>query len=284
MSAFQFKAGDTAALIACSDGLLPESRPRIDTLIKHLQDFGLRIVESRTLMRKDSRSPFSGSPAERADELNRLFADPGIAAIFDISGGDSANQILPLIDYKKIRSSGKPLFGLSDLTTVLNAVQTRSGIRTYHYRMMNLIGAYGERQREQFYRTFFKGESDLYDFDFEFLQGEDLNGDVIGGNLRCLLKLAGTPYWPDFSDKVLLLESLGGGANRIVSLLSQLSQTGALERCSGLLLGTFTELENRNEFGIVRDYVLELTQKKRIPIVKSDRIGHGEDAKCIILG
>lgn len=281
MSSFRLESGDAVALIACSDGLAPEDRIRIEALAGQLRSFGLQVEEARTLIRK--AGPFSGTPQERADELNRLFADPRIVAIFDISGGDAANQILPLLHYENIRNSGKPLFGLSDLSTVLNAVSARSGIRTYHYRTMNLIGAYAERQREAFYRTFFEGLPDLYNFDFEFLRGEDLNGDVIGGNLRCLLKLAGTPYWPDVNGKVLLLESLGGGAARIASLLSQLSQTGALERCSGLLLGTFTELESRGEFGIVRDLLFELTQERGIPIVKSSQIGHGEDAKCVVL-
>lgn len=281
MTSFQFKPGDTVVLIACSDGVAPEERTRIEALSIQLRSFGLQVEEARTLIR--NTGPFSGTPRERADELNRLFVDSRIAAIFDISGGDAANQILTFLDYEAIQNSGKPLFGLSDLSTVLNAVSARSGIRTYHYRIMNLIGAYGERQREAFYRTFFEGLPDLYNFDFEFLQGEDLNGDVIGGNLRCLLKLAGTPYWPDVTGKVLLLESLGGGAARIASLLSQLSQTGALKHCSGLLLGTFTELENRGEFGVVRDLLLELTQDRAIPIVKSSQIGHGEDAKCVVL-
>lgn len=282
MSHFRLRTGDTVALIACSDGMAPELRGRIDELSSYLRGFGLQVEESRTLMR--AAGPLSGTPRERAYELNRLFADSKIAAIFDLSGGDSANQILPLLDYAAIRSAGKPLFGLSDLCAVLNAISARSGIRTYHYRILNLAGAYGERQREEFYRTFFEGLPDLYNFDFEFLRGEDLNGDVIGGNLRCLLKLAGTPYWPDASGKVLLLESLSGGVSRIQSMLAQLSQTGALERCSGLLLGTFTELERRGEFDPVREYLFDLTESRNIPIVRSNRIGHGEDAKCVVLG
>ncbi|OWA37180.1 hypothetical protein B9G55_03680 [Saccharibacillus sp. O16] len=282
MSSFRFRPGDTVALIACSDGIVPESRARIDELGSYLREVGLKVEESRTLMRRIG--PFSGTPQERADELHRLFADPQVAAIFDLSGGDSANQMLPLLDYPAIQRANKPLFGLSDLCAVLNAISARSGIHTYHYRILNLVGTYRERQREAFYRTFFEGLPDLYTFDFEFLQGEDLNGDVIGGNLRCLLKLAGTPYWPDVTGKVLLLESLSGNASRILSLLAQLSQTGALDRCSGLLLGTFTELEGRGESDVVHDYLLEQTRERQIPIVRSKQIGHGEDAKCVILG
>ena len=32
-----------------------------------------------------------------------------------------------------------------------------------------------------------------------------MEGIVVGGNIRCLLKLAGTPYWPDMREKILLL-------------------------------------------------------------------------------
>lgn len=34
-----------------------------------------------------------------------------------------------------------------------------------------------------------------------------MQGIVVGGNIRCLLKLAGTEYWPDMNGKILLLES-----------------------------------------------------------------------------
>ena len=41
----------------------------------------------------------------------------------------------------------------------------------------------------------------------KFLQGSKMQGIVVGGNIRCLLKLAGTEYWPDMNGKILLLES-----------------------------------------------------------------------------
>ena len=49
--------------------------------------------------------------------------------------------------------------------------------------------------------------NDLFDIKYEFLQGKYMEGVVAGGNIRCLLKLAGTEYMPDMTDKILVLEN-----------------------------------------------------------------------------
>ncbi len=51
-----------------------------------------------------------------------FFTDDSIAAIFDISGGNSANQILPYLDYTVIREHPKPFVGMSDVSVILNAI------------------------------------------------------------------------------------------------------------------------------------------------------------------
>lgn len=272
----QLKSGDTVALIACSDPIPQERRVQINELSAHLQQWGLQIVEASTLM--DSHTS-----QEKANELNRLFADPHIKAIFDISGGDRANGILPYLNYEQIRTAGTAFFGMSDLTVVLNAIVQQSQIQTYHYQIMNMIKEHGAEQRQQFYRTFFEGGSDLYDFDFDFMQGENLHGDVIGGNIRCFLKLVGTPYFPNVAGKVLLLEAWSGRAQRILSMLDQLHQIGVFNACSGILLGTFTEIEQHGEWNQIQQHLLQLTAQHPIPVVTSKGIGHQSDSKCIII-
>jgi len=272
----QLKSGDTVALIACSDPISQDRRVQINELIGHLQQWGLQVVEANTLIDAHTAQ-------EKANELNRLFADPQIKAIFDISGGDLANGILPYLNYTQIRTAQTAFFGMSDLTVVLNAIVQQSQIQTYHYQIMNIIKEHGAEQRQQFYRTFFEGGSDLYQFDFDFIQGEHLNGDVIGGNIRCFLKLVGTPYFPDVSGKVILLESWSGRAARIMSMLDQLHQIGVFASCSGILLGTFTEIEQHHEWHQIQQYLLQLTAQHPIPIVKSKGIGHNSDSKCIII-
>ncbi len=70
-----------------------------------------------------------------------------------------------------------------------------------------------------------------------------MEGVVAGGNLRCLLKLAGTPYWPDLTGKLLFLEARSGLVPQLSTMLEQLSQLGAFRQAAGILLGTFTQME-----------------------------------------
>lgn len=185
------------------------------------------------------------------------------------------------IDYDNIRLHPKPFFGMSDLSVILNALYTKSNSKSYHYQIMNLVSSDGAEQQAAFYRTFFEGHNDLYDFEYHWIRGNQMSGIVIGGNIRCFMKLAGTSYFPDPSNKILFLESLSGRANKIISLFAQLQQVKYFDKCAGMILGSFTELESYNEFSIVEAYVKEIS---RIPIVKTSEIGHGSNSKCIIIG
>jgi muramoyltetrapeptide carboxypeptidase LdcA involved in peptidoglycan recycling len=104
------------------------------------------------------------------------------------------------------------------------------------------------------------------------------------GNIRCFLKLAGTEFLPDPSGKIIFLESLGGRVNRIASLVAQIQQIGCFNVCSGLILGSFTELEHHNELPILEEYIKEVTKQSNIPIVKTDELGHGDNCKGIMIG
>lgn len=52
-----------------------------------------------------------------------------------------------------------------------------------------------------------------------FVRGNSMSGTVLGGNIRCFMKLNGTPYFPDLTGKILVLESLEGTEGLITSFL-----------------------------------------------------------------
>ena len=74
----------------------------------------------------------AGSDEERAEDLNNMFKDPDIKAILCSRGGEVAMRLLPLIDYGLIQQNPKIFLGMSDITVLLNAIHTKTGLVTFH--------------------------------------------------------------------------------------------------------------------------------------------------------
>ena len=111
-----------------------------------------------------------------------------------------------------------------------------------------------------------------------------MEGVVVGGNLRCLLKLAGTEYMPDFTDKIISLESLGGDVPKMATYLTQYKQLGVFKKVKGIILGSYTEMEREKYSPTIEEITKEVVSNPNMPIIKTTEIGHGKDSKCIIIG
>ncbi|MCI8567292.1 MAG: GNAT family N-acetyltransferase [Lachnospiraceae bacterium] len=268
-------------IVGCSNGRLPSEKEELAKLADELRQMGLNAVFSDCIYA--GKSVFSAAASERAAALMRFYEDEEIQAIFDISGGDIANELLPYLDFDAIAASGKLLWGYSDLTTILNAVYARTGRPCVLYQARNLVGREAVRQQAAFYSSVRRGKSDLFTFPYRFLRGDHLQGVVAGGNIRCLLKLAGTPWWPDMTGKILLLEAFGGDVPKMVTYLSQLKQMGVFEQVRGILLGTFTQMEEKRMVPDMAELVLAFTGDD-MPVAQTKWIGHGSNARAIIIG
>lgn len=273
---------DKVAIVGCSNAQLKTTRPKIDKLVGVLESIGLKPICSDYIYEK--YSVFSGSGKERADALMKFYLDDSIKAIFDISGGNVANEVLGYLDFEIIKKNPKPFFGYSDLTTVINAIYSKTEIPSFLYQIRNLIYDHGEEQIENFRKTILEDKNDLLNINYRFLQGNSISGTVVGGNIRCFLKLAGTPYMPSFKDKVLFLESLGGEVPLMTTYLNQLKQMGAFNEVKGIILGTFTEMEEKQAKPTIEQLVLDIVNNKEIPIAKTEEIGHGSNSKAIVIG
>ncbi len=273
--------GSLVGVVCCSDGIKTSRQKEIELLRETLEQMGLNPVFSEYIYAKDT--VFSGTGRERAKALMEFYTDPSIEAIFDISGGDLANEILPYLDFDVIRESRKLFWGYSDLTTILNAIYSQTDQSSVLYQVRNLVYDHGERQRAEFYSSVLEQGDRLFSLDTVFVQGECLQGVVVGGNIRCLLKLAGTRYWPDMRDKVLLLESCSGTVAKMNTYLNQLDQIGVFDQIRGVLLGTFTDMEKRACHPTMPALVKRFATGG-MPIVTTGDIGHGTDSKAIMIG
>lgn len=278
----QLEKGNKIGIVGCSNGQNKSYQENIDRLCNTLrEEIGLEVVCSDYIYETDSY--FSGSAAEKAQALMNFYQEQEVKAIFDISGGDIANELLEYLDYQVIQRCPKMFFGYSDVTTIINAVYAKTGNVSGLYQIRNLIYEERDSQIQQFRNTLLGGEKDLLDFQYYFIQEHYMEGTLIGGNIRCFLKLAGTQYMPDFTGKILLLEGLNSTSQQVATYLCQLRQMGAFDKLEGILLGTFTKLDSE----IFVPSVEELVQRyagRDIPVARTMDIGHGSNSKCIIIG
>lgn len=272
---------DQVAIVCCSNGLERSQETRLAQLDTYLHEIGLIPVWSQYIY--ESEHGINADPGAKAEELMEFFQAEEIQAIFDISGGDLANTLLPYLDFELIGQSQAVYYGYSDLTTLINAIYAKTGKSSVLYQVRNLIRSDSQTQRQNFAQTILEGQSDLYDFDYRFVQGSEIKGILVGGNIRCLLKLAGTDYWPSMQDKILLLESYSGDLPQMYTYLAQLQQLGVFDQLAGILLGTFSQMDKEDRrptmADLVRDYVGD-----RLPIASTREIGHGPDSKAAVIG
>lgn len=283
MSMSFLNKGNKIGVISCSNGLSIKNKNIIDELKLNLKSLDIEMVEGDTLYAKEYNL-FSGTGEEKARALEKLFLDKDIKMIFDISGGDLANEVLDFLDFNLIKENPKPFFGYSDLTVLLNAIYSQCDITTYNYQLRNLVGKFKEEQMQNFKASFIEGKEDIFNLDYKWINGSHLEGIVVGGNIRCLLKLAGTKYMPDFKDKILFLESFSGNSAKMVTYITQYKNLGVFNEVKGIILGEFTEMERENLKPDIVEILKRVIGEINIPILKTRDLGHGADAKCIPIG
>ncbi len=224
----------------------PASPPlRNDDLAKgiaYLEGLGYRVETGRNIAKR--KGFLAGSDRERADDLNRLFADRRVRAIIALRGGYGSMRILPMIDYGLVRKHPKIFVGYSDLTAVQMALWSRCGLVSFAGPMAAAAMARGltGNAEETFWRmlTSRRPLGPLATAARTIRRGSAA-GTLLGGNLSMLSHLAGTPYLPSARNAVLFFEDVGERPYRIDRMLQHLRLAGTFSGIRGVVLGSFTE-------------------------------------------
>ena len=279
----RLKKGDTVALVSPSSAT---SDPFDLQLAREaMQALGFKVRMGAHLAAR--RGHLAGSDTERAADLNAMFADGEVKAIICARGGSGAARLLPLLDYDAIRANPKVLLGYSDITALHSAIQAKTGLVTFHGPIGS--GSWNRFNVDQFQRLFFDHELMHYrnrvDAGDELVQrknrtvaitGGKARGELVGGNLTVLTALAGSPYLPDFTGKILFLEDVAEAPYRIDRMFSTLKLMGALDRIAGLVFGECTDCDPGDGYGsltlsqIFEDHI----QPLKIPAYRGAMVGH----------
>jgi muramoyltetrapeptide carboxypeptidase len=232
--AVRIRRGDAVGVVAPS-GVVQESRLRAG--IGVLETLGLRVVVGDSVLAR--RAYLAGSDAERRADLQRMLDDPGIHAVFCARGGFGSQRLVPSLDLSAVRRAPKPLIGYSDATALLAAL-AGAGVVGIHGPMVAADMARGLTARSLGHL-----ERLLCDPGYRWeaeapvvVRPGRARGRLAGGCLSVLVTLLGTPWAPDLDGSVVFLEDVHEWPYRLDRLLTQLRQSGSLDRVAGVVLST----------------------------------------------
>ncbi len=226
----------------------------------------------------------AGNDRDRLNDINLALRDPNIDAIWCLRGGYGLMRILAGIDYDALSRTPKAIIGYSDITALHAAVQRKCRLVTYH-------GPHAREKLTDFSRDSFQravvAQTDSCGVapDAREINAGFAEGRLVGGNLAVLSSLCGSPFAPDLSDGILILEDINEPVYRIDRMFQQLKLAGALNGCKGIVFGECTGCKEDAAPGRSFDEVLaEIAHALGVPCLAGIPIGHTVEQWTIPLG
>jgi muramoyltetrapeptide carboxypeptidase len=290
------KKGDTVGLVTPSTYV--SSPDEIATALRTAEYFGLKVKMGANVRKRHGY--LGGSIAERAADVNAMFADPEVKAIFAIRGGYGSAQILPALDYEAIARHPKIFQGYSDITAMHLAIHQRTGLVTFHGPVM--LSGFSNYTIEHFRRALFETkpvgavtnpiESNPLrpNHTLRAVRGGVATGPIVAGNLTLISTTMGTPYEIDTRGKILCLEDVGEEPYAMDRMLTQLRLAGKLDAAAGIVFGECarcTPREFRPGFDStfsLGEIVDDILGGLKIPVLAGLTFGHTADQLTLPLG
>ena len=198
------------------------------------------------------RGYLAAPDAARARALHRALLDPAVRAIVAVRGGYGTMRLLDRLDWAALRTAAPTLVvGYSDLTALHLALYARLGWPSVSGPVVTEWAAADAFTRAAFRRVVTgdpagvgvplvgPGGAALRPLSAAGAHGTAA-GVLLGGNLSVLTRLLGTPFLPDLTGAVLVLEDVGEAPYRLDRMLAHLALAGVLDRLGGVVLGRFT--------------------------------------------
>lgn len=236
--------GARVALVAPASAVPAD---RLETALELVRRLELKPVIYPSCRFENRDGYFAAPDAQRAEDLNRAFADPDIDGIWCIRGGYGAHRLQPLLDVDTIRRSPKWFGGYSDVTALHTFLNQECDLETYHCPMPSTEPDPDDYTLEYLRKALFGGLAG----ELRYPQAQRpvtlvpgrARGPLCGGNLSLLIASLGTPWEIDTRGKLLFLEDIGEKTYRVDSMLTQLRNAGKFRDCAGILLGAWTDCE-----------------------------------------
>jgi muramoyltetrapeptide carboxypeptidase len=284
----RLRRGEVIGIVAPAS---PMKHDRLENGIRYLEQLGYRVKLGRYVSNQNGY--LAGSDAERARDLNRMFRDRQVKAIFCARGGYGTPRLLPLLDYEAMRANPKIFVGYSDITAIQLAMLRHARLITFSGPMVAAEMGKGIAPftEENFWRILTHPEplGDLVksqNQDYVVISSGSSAGPLVGGCLSLIACVVGSVHFPNVQDSIFVIEEIGEAPYRIDRDLAQLREAGILKRIGGFVLGQTTDCVPTDDEpsltidDLIRDFIKPL----KIPAIAGLDYGHVEVKYTLPLG
>lgn len=299
----KLQKGDTVAIVSPSSAVPKELKGQFNNGVKFLKSLGLKVKIGKNVLGRYFYS--SGTVKERLNDIHKAFADKTVKAIIMSIGGNTANNLLDGLDFDLIKKNPKIFLGISDGTTLLNPIFSKTGLITYHG--PDLIFTFGLPMspsiKENLIKTLFEGKVGQLHPNPAWRGLDELNKDekykgwqcvrkgkakgiLIGGNITCLENLDCTEFMPNYKKAILFLEAYAVSVEKLDMFFTHFYQTRIYSEINGLVLGHFygSHMADKKQDRKVRDMAIEATKNYCFPILEIGEIGHNVENYIMPIG
>jgi muramoyltetrapeptide carboxypeptidase len=291
----RLRVGDTVGLIEPASA--SDEPFQIQLVEEAIVAMGLKPKRAPHIL--DRYGYLAGRDKDRAADVNAMFADKDVKAIFAVRGGWGSARLLPWLDWDVIRANPKLLTGFSDITALHMAIAAKAGFVTLHG--PNAGSAWGKASWDAFRPIAFDGATPLLvnpeggedrlaqrRWRTQTITAGKARGRLLGGNLTVLTALAGTPYLPSFDGAILFLEDVDEAEYRIDRMLTQLGLAGILKNLAGAVFGQCTTCTGSSSgvYGgfTVNDVLRQHLGSLGVPVYTGAWFGHIADQFTLPVG
>lgn len=280
----KLKKGDTIGIVAPSDPIIGDNIEEVMRAKKKVEEDGFQVKFSEHLF--SNTNGYSSTAKEKAEDINKMFADAEVSMIWCAKGGENSNTTFEYLDYELIAKNPKIICGFSDITSITNMIYEKTGLITFNSTNFKSIAT---DQTDYSYQEVLKR---LQDGELEFGKEESgyqtiregkAEGKLIGGNLNLTRGMVAGKYQLDFTNKILFLEELGFETppGLVSNFLYFMKQNGVFDKIKGIWLGNY-----HHESGVSLEKILldTIGEEYHFPIIKSNNFGHIETKTVIPIG
>jgi muramoyltetrapeptide carboxypeptidase len=277
-------------------GIISPSSPqrdaaRLERSVRYLESLGYLVKLGNHVLATHG-GYLAGTDEQRAEDLQAMFRDPHVDAVFCARGGYGCARLLPLLNFSVFRRHPKIFVGFSDVTVLQLALLRRTGLVTFSGAMpsVDMADGFEPRSEEQFWRILTSRRplgTLSQPTPLDVIRRGDARGRLLGGNLSVLVSLLGTGYLPSFGSSILALEDVGEATYRIDRMLVQLARALRTAPAAGAVYGSWSQPDPSTystPHRDVREVLRERIDLASGPILSGLMYGHQAEKFTLPLG